>query len=216
MPLWLMDKSPRLSQRMRQLFPTKLVYVNVKNGSRPHTLEIKLTTNQCKVLSSAGTSHVLYAGDEQYLNRTKSYWSVSSQLTPNCIVQPRSTDDVSTVVKTLVEHASCKNTQFAVRSGGHMIWGGSNNIKNGITVDLGLMNSTKLDLETNVAAIQPGSRWGQVYATLDPLGFTVAGGRAASVGVAGFLTGGGNSFYSAHQGFACDTVTNFEVVLASG
>jgi FAD/FMN-containing dehydrogenase len=211
-----MDKSPRLSQRMRQLFPTKLVYVNVKNGSRPHTLEIKLTTNQCKVLSSAGTSHVLYAGDEQYLNRTKSYWSVSSQLTPNCIVQPRSTDDVSTVVKTLVEHASCKNTQFAVRSGGHMIWGGSNNIKNGITVDLGLMNSTKLDLETNVAAIQPGSRWGQVYATLDPLGFTVAGGRAASVGVAGFLTGGGNSFYSAHQGFACDTVTNFEVVLASG
>lgn len=44
----------------------------------------------------------------------------------------------------------------------------------------------------------------------------MAGGRAGSVGVAGFLTGGGNSFYTAQQGFACDNVKNFEVVLASG
>jgi FAD/FMN-containing dehydrogenase len=141
---------------------------------------------------------------------------VSSQLTPNCIVQPLSTKDVSAVVKTLVEDAGCTNTQFAIRSGGHMIWGGSNNIKDGITVDLGLMNSTKLDPETKIASIQPGSRWGQVYATLDPLGVTVPGGRAASVGVAGFLMGGGNSFFTAQQGFACDTVKNFEVVLTSG
>ena len=97
-----------------------------------------------------------------------------------------------------------------------MIWGGSNNIEDGITVDLGLMNSTRLDPETKIASIEPGSRWMQVYATLDPLGVTVPGGRAGSVGVAGFLMGGGNSFYTAREGFACDTVKNFEVVLTSG
>lgn len=78
------------------------------------------------------------------------------------------------------------------------------------------MNATTYDDETQVASIQPGSRWRGVYETLDPYHATVAGGRAASVGVAGFLTGGGNSFFSARKGFACDQVLNFEVVLASG
>jgi len=111
-----------------------------------------------------------------------------------------------------------KNTkcQFAIRSGGHTTWAGSNNIENGVTIDLGLMNTTTYNEETMIASIQPGSRWGGVYSTLDPKGVTVAGGRAATVGVSGFITGGGNSFYSAQKGFSCDTVTNFEVVLASG
>lgn len=51
---------------------------------------------------------------------------------------------------------------------------------------------------------------------LSPLGVTVAGGRAGTVGVGGFVTGGGNSFYSASHGMSCDTVQNFEVVLADG
>lgn len=78
------------------------------------------------------------------------------------------------------------------------------------------MNGTTWNPETQVASILPGSRWGEVYEALNPLNVTVPGGRAASVGVAGFLTGGGNSFYSARKGFACDNVVNFEVVLASG
>jgi FAD/FMN-containing dehydrogenase len=159
---------------------------------------------------------VLYPTDEEYVNRTSSYWSVSAQLTPNCIVQPLSTAEVTTAVKTLVSHVGCADTQFAVRSGGHTTWAGSNNIDNGVTIDLGLMNTTKLDVSTKIASIQPGSRWSQVYAALDPQGVTVAGGRAGTVGVAGFLTGGGNSFYTAQQGFACDNVKNFEIVLGTG
>jgi hypothetical protein len=38
--------------------------------------------------------------------------------------------------------------------------------------------------------------------------------RPSYVGVAGFLTGGGNTFYTARRGFSCDQVVNFEVVLA--
>ncbi|KAF2844358.1 FAD-binding domain-containing protein [Plenodomus tracheiphilus IPT5] len=170
----------------------------------------------CKAIERAGLSHVLYGGDEQYRNRTESYWSVSAQLTPDCIVQPLSTEDVSKTVKTLVGDAACGQTKFAVRGGGHTTWAGSNNIDCGVTIDLGLINSTTWNSETEVASIGPGSRWNAVYATLEPLGVTVAGGRAGTVGVAGFLTGGGNSFYTAQRGFACDNVKNFEVVLATG
>lgn len=47
-------------------------------------------------------------------------------------------------------------------------------------------------------------------------GVTVTGGRAGGVGVAGFTTGGGNSFHSTSHGWACDNVKNFQVVLANG
>ena len=130
-------------------------------------------------------------------------------------MQPVSTEEVVKTVKAISD-VSCKQTQFAVRSGGHTTWAGSNNIDGGVTIDLGLMNATTYDAQAKIASIQPGTRWNQVYSTLDPEGVTVAGGRAGTVGVAGFLTGGGNSFYTAQQGFACDNVKNFEIVLASG
>ena len=96
----------------------------------------------------------------------------------------------------LVGDAAWNDTKFAIRSRGHSTWAGSNNIDDGVTIDLGFMNITTLNLDTCIASIQPGSRWGRVYETLDPLGFTVAGSRAASVGVAGFLTGGGLPFHT--------------------
>ena len=44
----------------------------------------------------------------------------------------------------------------------------------------------------------------------------VQGGRLAPIGVPGLLLGGGISFYGNQYGFACDSVINFEVVLADG
>ncbi|CAO2653667.1 Nn.00g030780.m01.CDS01 [Neocucurbitaria sp. VM-36] len=169
----------------------------------------------CKALENAGLTHVLYEDDEEYKARIESYWSVSAQLTPGCIVQPISTEEVSLALKTLTGTAA-NSCQFAVRSGGHTTWAGSNNIEDGVTIDLGRMNTTTYDEAENLAKIQPGNRWGMVYGALEPHGVTVGGGRASSVGVAGFLTGGGNSFFTAHRGFACDQVQNFEVVLGSG
>lgn len=78
------------------------------------------------------------------------------------------------------------------------------------------MNTTSYDPSTKIASISPGSHWQDVYSALSPQGVTVAGGRAGTVGVGGFISGGGNSFFSASHGMSCDTVQNFEVVLANG
>jgi len=78
------------------------------------------------------------------------------------------------------------------------------------------MNKTTYVKNTNVAQIQAGSIWRDVYGALEPYGATAAGGRTSTVGVAGFLTGGGNTFYTARRGFGCDQVVNFEVVLGDG
>lgn len=78
------------------------------------------------------------------------------------------------------------------------------------------MNQTTYDVDTTIASVQPGARWGAVYKALEPFDVAVAGGRADVVGVGGFITGGGYSFYAGTMGWACDAVHNFELVLANG
>lgn len=85
-----------------------------------------------------------------------------------------------------------------------------------MTIDLSHLNSTSYNGETNTASIGPGGKWQNVYAELIKYGITVTGGRDGDVGVGGFLLGGGNSYYSGRMGFGCDSVVNFEVVLANG
>lgn len=104
---------------------------------------------------------------------------------------------------------------IAVRSGGHSM-GAISNIAQGVTIDLTLLNSTTYDEATNIASIQPGARWKDAFADLDEYGVTATGGRDGGVGVGGFLLGGGMSFFSGRTGFGCDSIVNYEVVLADG
>ncbi|KAH6641329.1 FAD binding domain-containing protein [Chaetomium tenue] len=147
------------------------------------------------MLSGAGLGDkVLLPNQTEYTARLGSYWSVSAALSPWCMVLPSTAENVSTIIKTLVSG----NCTFGVKGGGHGSFALSNSVEDGI------------------ASILPGGPWQEVYETLAPHGVTVTGGRAGSVGVGGFLTGGGNSFHAASHGMACDTVVNFEVVLADG
>ncbi|KAI1740505.1 FAD-binding domain-containing protein [Xylaria scruposa] len=177
--------------------------------------QARLTTSDfcCQVIERTGIPNIYFPDDTSYLERVESYWSLTSQLTPKCFVLPRHTEDVSVLIKTLVKETQC---QFAIRSGGHSSNAGANNIEDGVTIDLSLLNSTTYDPVTGLASIGPGSRWLNVYRTLDPLGVGVPGGRLGSVGVGGLLGGGGCSLFLYRQGFACDAVHSFEVVLADG
>jgi FAD/FMN-containing dehydrogenase len=154
---------------------------------------------------------VLFPDDALYQDAVDGHWSLEARLSPKCFVQPHDAGEVAKVVTTLVEANKTELCQFAIRSGGHQTWAGAANIEDGITLDLAYMNSTTYNPENATASIQPGARWGGVYKTLDALGVAVPGGRAATVGVAGLATGGGNSFYGSREGFVCDNVVRFEV-----
>ncbi|KAI1459601.1 hypothetical protein F4805DRAFT_420912 [Annulohypoxylon moriforme] len=157
-------------------------------------------------------SRILFPTDAAYNARIDSYWCNNAKLRPSCIVQPQYVTEVSKAVVALAK----ANQPFAVRAGGHSNWAGSNNIADGVTIDLGLLDSTQYDESNQVAHLGPGGKWKNVYAELEKYGRTVAGGREAEVGVGGFLLGGGNNFYTALYGWACDNVLAYEVVLADG
>lgn len=78
-----------------------------------------------------------------YSERIESYWSLTSQLTPECFVQPQNTEEVAAVVEVLLQETQCP---FAVRSGGHSSTAGANNIEKAVTIDLG-----KLELHLSVS-----------------------------------------------------------------
>lgn len=173
-----------------------------------------IQSNQCDALIAAGLgTQLLLPGDAAYEPRVNSWWSATSRLRPWCIVQPRTTKDVSKALRALSELGT---GGFAVRSGGHSHWAGGSNIDNGVTIDLMHFNTTTYNPKTKTASLGPAQRWGDVFKTLEAKGVMVAGGRDGNVGVGGLVTGGGNSYYTGRQGFACDNVVNAEVVLANG
>ncbi|KAF4540718.1 FAD binding domain containing protein [Lasiodiplodia theobromae] len=165
------------------------------------------------LLQTAGLEHVYFPEDPAYTQRIDSYWSLTAQLTPYCIVEPETAPDVSRAVTTLVHRTACN---FAVRSGGHSANAGANNIDAGVTIDLHRMNSTTHNPATATASLLPGARWLDVYQHLDALNLSVQGGRNGGVGVGGLVLGGGCSYYMYARGLVCDSVRGFEVVLANG
>ncbi|KAH7153603.1 hypothetical protein EDB81DRAFT_758546 [Dactylonectria macrodidyma] len=161
----------------------------------------------CDALVENGLGQrLLLAKDNSYEERLETYWSVSARLKPWCIVQPRTADEVSKVLQTLLDAGSGAGSwHIAVRGGGHNHWVGSNNVANGVTIDLA--TSPPLVLEFF---------WNSAYAHLAEHGVSLVGSRAGGVGVSGFLLGGGNSYYTGRRGFGCDNVVNYEVVLSDG
>ncbi|KAF9894655.1 hypothetical protein FE257_006543 [Aspergillus nanangensis] len=171
----------------------------------------------CEALrSSAVGDRVFVTGDSEYVWSRSTYYSIANNLNPTCIVLPESAEDVSTVVKTLTKKNLAPSCPFAIRSGGHTMVLGGADIGRGVTIDLSRMNGTTFNADKETAWVGPGARWGDVYETLMEHNRTVPGGRLGSVGVGGFITGGGININSAERGFACDDVVTFEVVLANG
>lgn len=158
---------------------------------------------------------MLLPGSPAYDERLSSYFALqASAVKPVCFVTPHTASDVSAVVRSLA--AGDDPCSFAIRSRGHMWWPGASNSPGGVTVDLARLDSIEVNAGDSTVSAGPAATWDAVYAKLDPLGLSVAGGRVSGVGVGGYTLGGGISHFGPRYGWTCDSVTAFEVVLADG
>ncbi|KAL3486992.1 hypothetical protein BJX62DRAFT_246324 [Aspergillus germanicus] len=152
----------------------------------------------CDLLIEAGLGdRVRFPPDPEFELRIQSYWALDTRRRPWCLFMPHNATEVSIGLVALLEgknnvHRGAGDWHIAVRGGGHAL-GHSNNIEDGVTIDLFYLNETTYNPETNLASVMPGSLWRDVYPVLHTYGVVVAGGR-----------------------FGCDTVRNYEVVLADG
>ncbi|KAF1974847.1 FAD-binding domain-containing protein, partial [Bimuria novae-zelandiae CBS 107.79] len=167
----------------------------------------------CQSLSSTLPRKVFYPGSDAYNSSINSYTYVNDRLFPACIVGPRSTRDVVSSVNILDKYPS---THFAIRGGGHSFNTNFSNTAGGVTIDMRGINTVTINEGRDTVSVGAGALWRDVYAKTDPRNISVLGGRIATVGVAGLISGGGISFFSPARGWVCDGVANFEIALSSG
>ncbi|KAF9513326.1 hypothetical protein BS47DRAFT_1393421 [Hydnum rufescens UP504] len=203
------------------LFPSRTRFIGVAAGylliclgvsaGHNHTTPAKTA---CHTLSTLlGTDRVQSAGGAQYEASATGAWDLYNQLDkPTCIVFPRNSSDVVLAMRTIFH----SDAHYAVRGGGHSAMPGWNTIDNGVLIDFSQMKAFSYDPICNSISIEPGVLLGEVYDGLQSHGVAPVGGRLDAVGFSGLALGGGLSFLSPSQGWACDRFRSLDVVLTNG
>lgn len=177
-------------------------------------------------------SAILRPGSDEYEKDNGSYFSAfENEIKPSYIAKPTTVKQVQGLVRALRPCLLDESCRAAVRGTGHTPFAGSANIQNGVTIDTRSLKG--IAVSDRAVEVGAGEVWADVYAELEKHGLTTAGGRVGRVSVAGLVLGGmlthacpyetlkliklpgGLSLFSGKTGFACDSVLEFEVVLAS-
>ncbi|MDX3380570.1 FAD-binding oxidoreductase [Streptomyces niveiscabiei] len=132
---------------------------------------------------------------------------------PALVVRANSYPDVTRAIR----FAQRTGLPLTVRGGGHSAAGYCLN-RGGIVLDLGLMKAMTLDREHERLTVQMGALWSDVYGYVDRAAAPLipVGGGCLTVGLPGFLQGGGYSFVSRSYGLGSDNVTMIRLVDAAG
>ncbi|HST39901.1 MAG TPA: FAD-dependent oxidoreductase, partial [Conexibacter sp.] len=162
--------------------------------------------------SLAGT--VVRRGEAGYERvRRESAWVLNVPgRQPDAIVQAASVEDVIAVVR----HAAAHGTPVAVKGSGHN-YAATFLREGGIMLDVSRLDGARLLDDGVTAQVGPGIRSAALARFLNARGRAFPGGHNATVGIGGFLLGGGMGFNGAAWGeFACFEVEAVDVVTAAG
>jgi hypothetical protein len=101
-----------------------------------------------------------------------------------------------------------------MRSGGHSFEGTSNGP--GIVLDSRKFKQIEVASDKSVVSLGSGLMLQEAMNGLAPFGLMIPNGSCPTVGIAGFLLGGGHSVKSRHWGLGADRVLGMDVILADG
>jgi FAD/FMN-containing dehydrogenase len=117
-------------------------------------------------------------------------------------------------VRTCLAFARDQGVAFRVRGGGHNFAGYS--AGPGLVIDLTLLDSLTLDPSAGEVTVGGGCPQGELATLLAGTGWHLPLGDWPSVGVGGFMQGGGYGLTSRSLGLNLDHVIDIEVMLADG
>ena len=132
---------------------------------------------------------------------------------PSYVVMAKTAADVAFALALAKQH----KIPFSVKNGGHS-YGGYCLNEGGVMLDLSLMNEIKINAKAMTVTISGGARWLSVYEALANvnLDFIVMGGICPTVGVCGYVMGGGIHLASRSLGLGIDSLENLTIMTADG
>jgi FAD/FMN-containing dehydrogenase len=137
-------------------------------------------------------------------------WNVAVPVAPRAVIAAAGPGDVAEVVRA----ANALGMRVAVQRTGHGAVGtGGDDV---LLVHTGRMDAVEVDAASRTARVGAGAIWQQVVDAGAPHGLAPLVGSSPTVGVSGFLTGGGIGPLVRTYGLSSDTVRAFDVVTGDG
>jgi FAD/FMN-containing dehydrogenase len=130
---------------------------------------------------------------------------------PDAIVLAHDAGDVAHAV----DLARREGWTVGIRSGGHS-WVGNGVREGGLLIDLSRLDGVDLDVDHRVAAVGPAVKGPALNRRLAGVQLFFPTGHAPTVGLGGFILGGGYGWNSRFWGPACLSIRAIDVVLADG
>jgi FAD/FMN-containing dehydrogenase/ferredoxin len=134
--------------------------------------------------------------------------------TPYLVVQPSNEADIVSVL------AFCRSKGLALypRGSGSFAFGGAVPTRNGVVLDLSpMMAVLAVDPEARTVRVQPGARWSDVAAALEPFGLTpVTTPTSRFSTAAGWISTGGLGLHSHAYGHVAESIVGARVVRPDG
>jgi hypothetical protein len=182
----------------------------------PHREGSTMTTTPT-VLSAATAvqqacpDRVHLPGDPGY-DAARLPWNLAVDQRPAAVATPHSVDEVLRVVRAAAE----AGLRVAPQSSGHAAVPLEGRLDQTVQLRLTELTGVEVDAERRVARVTGGTLWADVVAAAAPHGLTALHGSSPDVAVAGYVLGGGLSFYGREHGLATNSITAVELVTADG
>ncbi|MGY2704628.1 MULTISPECIES: FAD-binding oxidoreductase [unclassified Nocardioides] len=151
-------------------------------------------------------------GDPGY-DAARTPWNLAVDQRPAAVAVPHSAEEVAEVVRA----AAAAGLRVAPQSSGHGAGPlGERGLEDVVLVRLNELTGVTVDPGARVARVLGGTLWQEVIDASAPHGLTALHGSSPDVAVAGYVLGGGLSFYGRRHGLATNSLRAVELVTADG
>jgi len=162
----------------------------------------------CK--KSGNCSQLFRSGSRGHLNSIRHYYESSSQ-DAAFSVEPGSADDLSEIMKVIEKHS----VPFAVMGGGHT---SNPKFSSTLGIQISMSRFTKLKVDfpkKGLLTVGAGCVFDEIYKEIRANKLNIVGG-GGSVGIGGWMMGGGYSLKTNQHGLGIDNLVEVEIVLPHG
>src|SRR5580698_822648 len=156
------------------------------------------------------TGTIFRPGDPQYEQLRKGY-AAKFAAHPAIVVRPANTQDI----QASLSFATSNHLPLAVRCGGHS-YAGYSTCEGGLVLDMSGFRNIAIAGDKRHARVGGGMLCGAVEIETSKSGVAAVLGQCPSVGVGGFLLGGGVGPLMSKYGLGCDNILAADLVLADG
>ncbi|TDZ24583.1 FAD-linked oxidoreductase aurO [Colletotrichum orbiculare MAFF 240422] len=174
--------------------------------------EIASDAPQLRELAQKFPTLLIYTPSAEAYEQVRPYFNAAVTQQPLAIARPRSVEEVSAVVR----EAQSKGIPFGIRAGGHDMSGGQAQGKDGIIIDLRAIDGAEIAEDRKSVRVGGGAVSINLAKFLNEHDLVTPHGWCATVGVAGWVLGGGYGYSSAFYGLGVDQVLGAKLVLAGG